>query len=176
MKVALVRCGETEENYLGKIVGRENVLLNDTGRRQVLKLKNKILLKKYDVCFISPQIRCFETAIALVGDRVEIIRDNDLIERDMGDLEGKEIVNYNAFNYWNYTKNISKEHVEPLKNLIDRTSNFLENIKEKNYNSVIIVVDVEVYRALRHLLLKGTLKGNMLDGYINNCSYEEFNI
>ena len=47
MKITLVRHGQTELNYEKKINGRNNELLNDTGRRQVLKLKEQ--LKENDI-------------------------------------------------------------------------------------------------------------------------------
>ena len=58
MKITLVRHGQTESNYLGKIQGRGNELLNDTGRRQALKIKEKIKDIKYDYCYMSPLVRC----------------------------------------------------------------------------------------------------------------------
>ena len=42
MKITLVRHGQTEGNYLGNIQGRNNELLNDTGRRQCQRLRDKI--------------------------------------------------------------------------------------------------------------------------------------
>jgi len=177
MKVTLVRHGETEENYLGKIQGRTNPLLNDTGRRQVLRLKNKLSNLNYDLCFTSPLIRCFETAIVLVGDRVEIIRDDRLIERDLGELEGRPVAEYNAFQFWNYDKNRSDYGIEPVQDLIKRCRDFLDEIKKKYPDkSIMIVTHGGPYRAFRHLLKEDSLKGNLLDGKIENCSCEEFEI
>ena len=176
MKVTLIRHAETEENFLGKIQGRSNPLLNDTGRRQVLRLKNKLSALNYDLCFVSPLIRCFETAIVVVGDRVEIRRDDRLIERDMGELEGRPKEEYNAFQFWNYDKNRSDYGIEPIQDLFKRCESFLNEMKEKYPDkSIIIITHAGPYRALRHLLKKDQLKGNLLDGKIENCSCEEFN-
>ena len=177
MKVTIVRHGQTEENYLGQIQGRGNHLLNDTGRRQVLRLKNKLSALNYDLCFTSPLIRCFETALVLVGDRVEIRRDDRLIEREMGELEGRPKEEYNAFQFWNYDKNRSDYGIEPVQDLIGRCEAFLSYLKE-NYSdkSILIVTHSGPYRALRHLLKKTPLKGNLLDGKVENCSCEEFEI
>ena len=177
MKVTLIRHAETEENYLGKIQGRQNPLLNDTGRRQVLRLKNKLSALNYDLCFCSPLMRCLETAIVVIGDRAEIIRDDRLIERDMGELEGRPKEEYNAFQFWNYDRNRSDYGIEPIQDLFQRCENFLNEIKEKyNDKSIMIITHYGPYRALRHLLLHHSLKGNLLDGKIDNCSYEEFEI
>ncbi len=51
MKITLVSQAQTEENYIGEIEGRRNVLLNDTGRREVLRLKMRLNNYNYDVCF-----------------------------------------------------------------------------------------------------------------------------
>ena len=177
MKVTLVRHAETEENFLGHIQGRSNPLLNDTGRRQVLRLKNKLSDLKYDLCFTSPLIRSFETALVLVGDRVEIQRDDRIIEREMGELEGRPKEEYNAFQFWNYDKNRSDYGIEPIRDLFQRCENFLDELKEKYPDkSILIVTHSGPYRALRHLLKGDELKGNLLDGKIENCSCEEFEI
>ena len=177
MKITLIRHGETEENYLQRIQGRSNQLLNDTGRRQALRLKNKLSDLHYDLCFISPLIRCFETAIVIVGDRTEIIRDDRLIERDMGELEGRPFEEYNAFQFWNYDKNRNDYGVEPVQDIFKRCSDFLGEMKKKYPDkSIMIVTHSATYRALRHLIQGHKLKGNLLDGTIANCSCETFEI
>ena len=45
--------------------------------------------KHYDYCYMSPLVRCVETALILIGDRVEMIPEKRLIERGLGELEGR---------------------------------------------------------------------------------------
>lgn len=177
MKVTLVRHAETEQNFLRKIQGRENHLLNDAGRRQVLRLKMKLKEKKYDVCFVSPLTRCMETALVSVGDRVLMITDKRLIEREMGEFEGRPSEEYNLYKYWDYDLNKDDFGVEPIKDLFDRCKDFLSYIK-KDYSgkNIIIVTHSAPYRALRHLLLNHKIGGKMLDGKIDNCQVEEFEV
>ena len=42
MKIVLVRHGQTEENFEGNICGLNNEMMNDTGRRQCQRLKEKL--------------------------------------------------------------------------------------------------------------------------------------
>lgn len=177
MKITLVRHAETEQNFLKKIQGRENHILNDTGRRQVLRLKMKLKDKKYDVCFVSPLTRCMETALVSVGDRVLMITDERLIEREMGEFEGRPSEEYNLYKYWDYDLNKDDFGVEPVKDLFDRCRDFLNYIK-KDYSdkNIIIVTHSAPYRALRHLLLNHKISGKMLDGKIDNCQVEEFEV
>lgn len=177
MKITLVRHAQTEDNFLRIIQGRNNNILNDSGRRQVLKLKIKLKDKKYDLCFVSPLTRCMETALVSIGDRVRIIPDERLVERDVGEFEGRPDVEYNAYRYWDYDLNKSDFGVEPIQDIFKRCNDFLEYIKNEYSDSdIIIVTHTAPYRALRHLLLGHKLKGKMLDGRIDNCQVEEFEI
>ena len=102
MKITLVRHGQTESNYQNICQGSTNILLNDTGRRQSQKLRDKIKNKYYDVCYTSPMIRAVETAMILIGDRVAMNPDPRLRDRSLGDLEGKSRDEYDSKKYWNY--------------------------------------------------------------------------
>ena len=42
MKITIVRHGQTESNFEGIMQGRSNHLMNDTGRRQCQKLRDKL--------------------------------------------------------------------------------------------------------------------------------------
>ena len=175
MKITLVRHAETELNYQRKINGRKNEILNDTGRRQVLRLRDKLKDNDYDICFVSPLTRCMETALVSVGDRVEMIPDKRLIEREMGELTERPVEEYNAYLYWDYDLNKSDFGVESIHEMFNRCEDFLNYIKEKySDKSVIVVTHSAPYRAPRHLILNHKIKGKLLDGKIENCQFEEY--
>ena len=109
--ICLVRHAQTDFNKEEKIQGRSNNSdLNDKGLRQVKDLRKKISSIDFDICFSSPLLRTVETAFGLVGDRVLIERDNRLVERDLGELEGKDRSLYDSKKYWDYklVKEIAK--------------------------------------------------------------------
>ncbi len=175
MKITLVRHAQTEENFKGNMQGKRNILLNDTGRRQCNNLRLKLKDKKYDYCYMSPLVRCVETAFILIGDRVEMIRDDRLIERELGEYEGRPREEYNAYKYWDYDLNCDSRGVEPVQDVFKRCKSFLDYISEKHKDeSILIVTHGSPYRALR-FLIKGTpLKGHLLDTDIPNLMIEEF--
>ena len=176
MKICLVRHGQTEANYDGIIQGRENVELNDTGRRQCKKLKEKIKDKQYDYCYMSPMLRTVETAIILIGDRVETIPDKRLIERDMGELTNKKREEYDTKKYWDYNLNSGDLGVEKVQDIFERCRDFLKYIINKHGDSTIMIVSHSaVLRCIRHVLLGTDVNGNLLYP-IDNCYYEEINI
>ena len=177
MKVTLVRHGQTEDNYKDLIQGRKNNLLNDTGRRQCQRLRDEFRAKHFDICYTSPLIRCVETAMILIGDRVEMIPDERLIERDFGQLDGKPNQLYDFIKYWDYDKNCSDLGIESIQDMFKRCRLFLDYILDKHDGEdILLVTHGATFRVLHHLLLKHELKGNLLDIAIDNCFYEEIEI
>ena len=177
MKITLVRHGQTDDNLNGIMQGRRNVLMNDTGRRQCQMLRLKLDNMHFDYCYTSPLTRTVETAMILVGDKVEMIPDQRILERDMGELDGKPREMYNAYKYWDYDLNKSDRGVEPVKEIFKRCEEFLNYLKEKYTDeSILIVTHQAPYRALRCLLTNKKLKGSLIDGMIKNCACETFEI
>ena len=178
MKITLVRHGQTENNKDGKIQGRANNMLNDEGRRQCKMAKLKIQDKHFDICYTSPLVRCVETSMILIGDKVKMVTDDRLIERDMGELEGVQKGTYDFMSYWDYELNNGEYGIEPIQDIFKRCEDFLNYIKEKNSSdsSILVVTHGATFRALRHLILKSDLKGDLFDSKIENCRVEEFEI
>lgn len=177
MTITLVRHGQTEENFLRKVQGRSNSMMNDTGRRQCQMLKMKVANKHYDYCYMSPLISIVETAMILIGDRVETVPDKRLLARGMGELEGRAEEEYNLYKFWDYDLNRNDYGIETIQDVFERCKDFLDYITAKHTGcDIMVVTHGEVYRALRHLLLNHELKGNLLDGAVDNCSFEEFEI
>lgn len=178
MKITLVRHGQTDYNYENKLQGLINNYLNDEGRRECKKLRNSLNDKHFDVCYMSPLLRAVETAIILIGDRVETVVDKRLIERDMGKLEGKDRSKYDHKKYWDYNLNCGDDDVEKIQDVFKRCEDFLNYIFEHEAGkNILIVSHGSTIRALHHLLNKTDLKnGNLFDVDICNCYCEEIDI
>ena len=89
-----------------------------------------------------------------MGDRVEIKQDDRLVERYLGELEGKNKKEYNVKEYWNITKNINDNGVEPIKDVIERTEAFLSYLRD-NYDKddkILIVSHNAVIKAIINIL------------------------
>ena len=162
MNIILVRHAQTEDNFNGIMQGRKNNLLNDTGRRDCQKLREKLKDINFDCCYTSPLVRCVETAFILIGDKCEMIRDDRLIERALGELEGKKRDMYDVNKYWDYDLNSKDKGVEPVRDVIGRCSDFLDPPTNKNPKDtcILIVTHSAPVKALKVLLEKKELKGN----------------
>lgn len=155
MKIYLVRHGQTEANYEGRMQGKsDQYSLTEAGVRNTKKLRERLKDKPIDLCITSPLKRTWETAIILVGDRVYIEEDSRLIERDLGEFEGKSRTEYDAKKYWNYELNSGDRGVEKVRDIILRSEDFLKELKEKCPDgNILIVSHGAVIRALHHLLV-----------------------
>lgn len=88
MTIYFLRHGETEFSQKGILEG--NQPLNDAGRSQTLKLKERLGSFPFDLCAISNSLQTSETAHLLLGS-VPQIQDERLRERDWGVWEGRSI-------------------------------------------------------------------------------------
>ena len=176
MKITLVRHGQTDFNYDNKIQGSINNNLNDSGRLECRRLREKLSDKHFDVCYMSPLFRAVETAFILVGDRVMTVKDSRLVERDMGELEGMERDMYDATKYWNYELNCGDYGVEKVQDVFARCQDFLNYLFENHIGEDILIVSHgSPVRALHHLLKQTNLSTNL---YFNvpNCYCEEIEV
>lgn len=174
MYITLVRHGETDYNKKKILQGYSNIPLNDNGRKTCYELKEKLKNKHFDICFSSPLMRTMETAMILVGDRVLIERDDRLIERFLGDLEGKAFKLYNPKKYWNYNLNSSDSGVEDVQSIFKRCNSFLKDLEEKySDKSVLIVAHSAIIKALYHIIKNTDLNSDLSSLKIDNCGYIE---
>lgn len=173
MKITLVRHGETDFNKEGKIQGLSNNLLNDTGRRQCRDLRMRLSDQHFDFCYMSPLARTVETAMILIGDRVEMIPDKRLIERDMGDIEGDSRELYAVDKFWDYNLNSGDQNIEKIQDIFERCRDFLDYVIKKHPGKDILIVSHGApVRAMHHILKKSNLTGNLRDINIKNCYCE----
>lgn len=85
--IYIIRHGQTDWNVEGRYAGRIDIPLNNKGIEQAKEIKEKLKNVKFDKVFSSPLARAYNTAKIICNN--EIIKDNRIIERSNGDLEGK---------------------------------------------------------------------------------------
>ena len=148
MNICIIRHGQTDWNKENLFQGRSNIPLNSIGIEQAQKLAVSLKSKKIDFIFSSPLDRAIQTAnIINQYHNIPLFIDEQIIERSLGDLEGKPSSQYNLPNLWNQILNLSQKEfstysVEPLVNLLERSSKFLNKLilKYGNSNSNIYIV------------------------------------
>lgn len=158
-KLIFVRHGQDEDNLIGIINGRRDTSLTEFGRENAKNAAEKLKNSKIDIILVSPLKRARQTAEIInhqVGSTVVIYP--DLIERDFGNLTGKNISEVPAEDK-NYPKQggISISNVgkgEDYPSLYKRAKKVLDDweIKYRNKN-ILAVAHGEIGRMIRAVYL-----------------------
>ena len=174
MKVYIVRHGEVPHNAL-KMYNSENEDLTDNGIMQALELRDKIKDIKFDMVISSPLLRTIHTENILTYYDDSIITDNRLRERDCGDLSGQPIEVTNREEYWNYYTEIQYGTSENIQDFFKRVYDFLDELKTKNYKSVLIVAHSGVSKAFSGYF-EGIKEGKFLNRGLKNCEIKIYEL
>ena len=174
MKVYIVRHGEVPHNA-NKVYSNENEDLNIKGISQAKELKTKIQNIDYDLIISSPLIRATHTAKIINVKNKNIIIDNRLEERNPGDLNGKPLEVTNREEYWNYNTTIQYGISENIREFVKRVYSFLDDLKTKNYESVLIVAHSGVSKVFS-CYFEGIQNGLLLNRGLKNCEIKEYEL
>lgn len=175
MKIYLVRHGQVNHN-LYKKYNREDEDLNETGIQQAEILKEDIKNISYDIIISSPLLRAVHTAnIINIGNK-NIITDERLKERDPGSLSGQSLEVTNREEYWNYYSKIQYGTSESMKVLFDKVKDFLDELKSKEYNSVIVVAHSGISKAFFAYFNGIPKDGKFLNLGLKNCEIKEYTL
>lgn len=174
MKVYIVRHGEVPHNVL-KMYNSKDDDLTDRGIIQALELRNKIEDIKFDVVISSPLLRATHTANILTYYDDIIITDNRLRERDCGDLSGLPIEVTDREEYWNYYTKIQYGTSENIQIFFKRVYDFLDELKLKDYENVLIVAHSVVSKAFSGYF-EGINDGHFLNRGLKNCEIKMYEL
>ncbi|MBO6195350.1 MAG: histidine phosphatase family protein [Bacilli bacterium] len=174
MKVYIVRHGQVLHNAK-KVYSNENEDLNEVGLQQAKELKSKINFINYDIIISSPLIRAKHTAEIINVKNKNIIFDDRLEERNPGDLNGKPISFTNREEYWNFNSKIQYGTSENMKVFFNRVFDFLDDLKNKKYESVLIVAHSGVSKAFS-AYFQGINDGKFLEHGLKNCEIKEYEL
>ena len=121
--------------------------MNAEGREQVKKLREELKEMKFDAVFSSPLKRARETAEILVDDLQKIIFDQRLEERDVGKYQGELLSSMDREEYWHYPSTVHYETVETIETFFQRVYQFLDELKKKPYDRILVVAHSGVSKA-----------------------------
>ena len=174
MKVYIVRHGQVPHNAL-KQYNTTDEDLTDLGVKQAEELSDKIKNMKFDIIICSPLNRAKHTADIININKQKIIYDDRIRERSCGDLSGKPLEVTNREEYWNYNTSIKYGTSEDIKLFFKRVYNFLNELKTKDYESVLIVAHSGVSKAFNGFF-EGIKDGKFLNRGLKNCEIKEYQL
>ncbi len=174
MKVYIVRHGQVPHNTLGQYNTTDEDLTK-LGINQAEELRDKIKNMDFDIIISSPLKRAKHTAKIININSQKIIYDDRIRERNCGDLNGKLIEVTNREEYWNYNTTIQYGTSENIKLFFERVYNFLDELKTKDYEKVLVVAHSGVSKAFNGYF-EGINDGKFLNRGLKNCEIKEYEL
>lgn len=174
MKVYKVRHGQVPHNALNRYNTNDEDL-TDLGIKQAEELRDKIKDINFDIIISSPLNRAKHTAEIININNKKNIYDDRIIERSCGDLSGKPLEVTNREEYWNYNTKIKYGTSEDIKLFFEIVYNFLDELKTKDYESVLIVAHSGVSKAFNGYF-EGIQDGKFLNRGLKNCEIKEYEL
>ncbi len=155
MKITFLRHGESELNMKGVYYGQLDPSLTDKGRKQIVEVREK--LGKFKKIYVSPLKRARESAsIALGHSEYEI--DKRVMELNFGLFEGlsyEEIKEEFPFEHDKWVKdgiNYKYPQGESIEEMTNRVVEFVEELKEKGENALVIAHFGVICAVLSHYI------------------------
>lgn len=174
MKVYIVRHGQVPHNALGKYSTADEDL-TEVGINQAEELRKKIKDIHFDIVVSSPLLRATHTEYILTNYDNSIITDERLRERSCGTLSEQSLEVTNREEYWNYYSEIQYGINENIKDFFKRVFNFLDELKTKDYKSVLIVAHSGVSKAFS-AYFEGIGDGKFLNRGLKNCEIKQYQL
>ena len=104
-----------------------------------------------------------------------MIIDERLRERNCGKLSGEPVEdNIYRMDYWNYFSIKDHGNAENIKDFFERVFSFLEELKSKNYDKVLIVAHSGVSKAFYGYFNGIPEDGNFFDLGLKNCEIRQY--
>lgn len=161
----MIRHGETDWNAIGKLQGRTDIPLNETGILQAEECSEFLKSSQWDVLITSPLKKAKQTAkIIKKNVNVSVIEMEEFLERDYGDAEGMA-----------YAERTSKFPDSIYPNQEERTSlnkRIMEGIEKINQRyedkKVMLVAHGAVINSILSVLSNGEI-GSGKTKLINAC-------
>lgn len=167
MQIILIRHGESKANALNgdtykMFTGQWDCELTEHGKEQALKLRQNPIFNDVDAYYCSDLKRAIDTA-QLFSDK-DLIIDKRLRERSLGDFEGKlvdDIQNspeyekyFNNSEYSNFRHDfvVKAPNGENYTDVCERVSSFVNDIRSKKYDKVVIVSHMCTIRCLLKII------------------------
>ncbi|XP_057501660.1 phosphoglycerate mutase-like protein 4 isoform X2 [Actinidia eriantha] len=177
-EIVVIRHGETEWNAANRLQGQLDVKLNDVGRKQAAAVAQRLSREpKVSVVYSSDLKRAVDTAEAIARScgGLQVIKDTDLRERHLGDLQG--LVHHEAVKlcpkaYRALSSRRTNQEIpgggESLDQLYDRCTSALERISGKHKGErVVVVTHGGVIRSLFERASPSGQSGRVLNTSVN---------
>lgn len=176
MSIYITRHGQTNWNIERRFQGRTDNKLNENGINQAHEVAEKLANEPLDLIICSPLIRAIQTAEIINKKRgMPILFDENLLERDYGELEGCYLKDFDFKNIWNYNNSQTYNSVESIRDLFIRVHDFLNKLRKIYPNKNILLVAHGGISIAVNCYFNGIPEdGELLKTGLANCEYAKY--
>ena len=174
MNIYIMRHGTTVWNEKGISQGRSNNRLSKSGKSLTEQVAEKFKDVKIDIIFVSPLMRTMQTAnIINKFHNVKIFKDNRLIEIDQGIFTGRSWSSLSEEEKELKNKRDAACGIESYKSVLNRVTDFIEDVKSNCKFENILVVTHNVCASLLYTKLNCNNVDLNCDKHIRNFKNAE---
>ena len=178
MKIYTIRHGYTNMNKKHLYNGQIDEDINEEGIKGAEEAREQLKDMKFDAIYCSPMMRAKHTCEIININNFPVIYDDRLKERTLGIYDGKNLkeegIPEAAFYDYFYKNNT--ENFEELPSLFKRVHPLLDEIKQKEYNNVLIVAHGGILRAIHYYFNEIPKNGDLSSFKPANCEVLEYEI
>ena len=172
MKIYVVRHGQTDWNVLKLCQGQINIPLNEKGIEQAKITKEKLENEKIDLIITSPLDRAKNTAKIINEDRdLQVIEDERLVERDLGEYERAKIDSFDHKGFWDYNCNYKYKKAENIRDFCYRIKEAMEEYKEKYKGKNILLSTHGGVTMAMYIYFNGVPEDDLRSHQLENCEF-----
>ena len=177
MKLYVIRHGQTNLNKAGKYNGQFDEDINEEGITQAREASNIVKDLDIDLIICSPLLRTRHTCEIVNVNKIPVIYDDRLKERNCGILTQQELGEFYKTDYWNYYSTVNIEGLESIPDLFKRVANFLDEIKWKYKDkNILIVAHGGVARGVYFYFNELPEDGMLQKFGSSNCGIKEYDL
>jgi len=179
MKAYVVLSGQTDLDAQGRLTGKNDPPLNDTGKAQAEELAQGLQSKGIDMILASPHIRTMETAEIIADvlgfDKSKITKGLKLVGRDFGEFNDKPISEIDMFALSSWFRNAATPGGETIKDTGNRVISYMNNmVKIFRTKTMLLVIPGQIFKVMYWFFngLPEQGKEHVIDA--DNCNIYEF--
>lgn len=150
MKLIIVRHGETNYN-VQRIVSfskTKDCHLTQKGIEQAYTAKEELNNISWDIVIISEMYRAQQTAAIINEDKQKVMFIDSRINELITGIEGES---YSVYKYLQ-EEHAAPKNAESFSDVIARVQEFIDELRKKSYDSVLIVTHLVVLRAIKQIV------------------------
>ena len=174
MKLYVLRHGETDYNEQHRISGQVPAMLTEKGKQQAIEAGRYFKNKNIDYIYVSPLQRARDTYALLGLDNIPYSIEPRIIEVNFGIFEGLPIGS-DGFNEVKIHLGYRYPQGETYLEVIHRVYSFLDELKQKDYNTVLLVCHGAVLRAINSYFVEMSNE-DFFNYRTKNCQINEYEL